>query len=81
MRDMTEQDKPIEERHPDIRELDPKDKVVDKRTINQSENAYAFNRDNPNWPLAVKTQRKHVPANLISSKQIRGIKYGTSSGS
>jgi hypothetical protein len=77
MNDTIEQEnKSIQERHPNIRELDPEDMSVKKREIDQADNAYVLNRNNPDWPLAVKLAASRKRIRLVSNKQIRGIRYG-----
>lgn len=51
-------------------------RLVPEREIDQSDNMYLKHMDDPNWPLAVKPRPRKVPAHLISSKQVRGIRYG-----
>ena len=65
---------PANERDPDIHELDPKDRLTSVRVVGQGDNEYLLNRDNPEWPLAVKPRPK--TSTFVSSKQRRAVNYG-----
>lgn len=58
-------------------EPDKDDRLTPEREIDQEENMYIKNRDNPDWPLAVKSRKlKKIPPHLISQRQIRGLRSG-----
>jgi len=54
-------------------------RLIPEREIDQEDNEFLKNKDNPDWPKAIVFKKPASKLNrdlLYSSKQIRGIRYG-----
>jgi hypothetical protein len=60
-----------------MNDMKEQDRIVKRRIIDKESNLYVTNRDNPDWPLAIKNVKSNkLPEHLVSNRQRRGIRYG-----